>query len=637
MKNKPTRFASFRTRSALYGLAAALTVSTAWGVPDKVLNTFDGAANGWGTAWGNATAVYDPNEDNTGNGGGSVYISADYALDQNTMTIFANEPPNGAWYFPGPTFNLSDYQSVEFDIKWDTTKTVSIADFNSVPLGGDGGILLWATDSPDFSIRPQLGTVNVPEAAASGWVHVSFPIDPAISGIDPAVGIVFKKWISGGQLEAGGTYGFWIDNLVLKGSDGPPPPPTVSLTKATPGLGFVSSSGGQYDRQNIVTVGENYSWIGASEPVSYSVDIAQLGDNARPGYEFHFFFVPGTPALDRSDPDWHEPNVIRWDIGNNADGSAYSTFRYKTNAPDDNGVFYSAGQLGGPGSATSSGTWTITFNNDTNVTMTSSDGTILATNIPADVAALFANPLRVYAGTVPGDPSRVGQMAVVNSLSIQGAPSAPNLNSQFIDQPLNYSDWTNNAASATGVQSFSTSVRHWLQWTLPALGFSPQIAGSVTGPWSNPKLSGFDGGGMRRVLVSSTNLPVGNSAFFRLVQRNTAATKLQVLLPGETNDPDSPNGKTGTPLTAAVGVETPFTIHSVDNDWFIRNTSTNMIRLSVTPEDPLGIVDDDAPITSGTASILILFGTPGNYTITATDITDGTLLPGTSATITVTP
>ncbi|MGC8990246.1 MAG: hypothetical protein ACP5MD_09015, partial [Verrucomicrobiia bacterium] len=259
-------------KSALVGLG--LTVCTAAGLTatDLVLGTFDSDVAGWGTAWGNARAEHDPAEDNTGNGGGACYISADFSADQNTLTIYGCIEGNPWWHPSSANFNLSEYQSIEFDIKWDTSKSLSIAEFNSPPLGGEGGITIWAVDYPGFNIRPTISNIQVPQEAANGWVHISVPINPAIAGIDPSKGIVFKKWITEAQKNAGGTYGFWVDNVILKGTT-PPPPPSLSLDKPIPGLAFVAATGGQWDRQNIRTLGDGYSWVGATGPVSYSLTV----------------------------------------------------------------------------------------------------------------------------------------------------------------------------------------------------------------------------------------------------------------------------------------------------------------------------------------------------------------------------
>lgn len=629
MKNQPNQ-GSRRLRASVCSLIAAGLATTAQAVPDLVLNTFDSSASGWGTAWGAGTATFDAAQDNTGNGGGAVYLSADFSADQNTLTVFGNLPPNGAWSFPGPGFNLSDYASLEFDIKWDTTKTVSVADFNTPPLGGDPGLYIWGTDLPEFNKRPVVGNLMVPEAAATGWVHVSLAIDPTTPNIDPSVGVVFKKWISSDQLAAGGTYGFWLDNVILKGTDAPPPPPTVSLAKAVPGLALISASGGQYDRQNIVTVGDGYSWIGASGPVSYAVDLAKLADNNHPNYELHFFFVPGTPDTSRSDPDWHEANVLRWDIGNNETGGAYSTLRYKTNAADGNGIYYDAGQLGGPGSAQAAGTWTLIFNNDTDLTATAPDGTSFSASLPPEVVALFGNPLKFYVGVMPGATTRVGQMAILNGVKITGTPGAANLDSHFVGVPINDADWATNAVSAIGVQPISSDAAYWMNWTLPALGFLPQISGAVTGPWADPTLLGFEGGGLHQSLVLKSDLPTGNAAFFRLVKRSF--TKLQILLPGETSAPNTPTGKTGTPDPITVGSIVNVTINAVDDN-FNRVSASDMIHL--VGSDNSVFAEGDFAMSNGTVSIAVMFLNSGTFTITASDLTDPTKTSDTSSPVTV--
>lgn len=626
----PIPFRSWRTTAAI-GLLLAGSTGALLGAPDRVINTFDFDISGTGTAWGNATATFDAAQDNTGNGGGSAYIIGDFALDQNTLTMFFNQPPNGTWWFPGPAFNLSDYASVDFDIKWDTTKTLSIADFNAPPAGGEGGIVIWGTDSPGFTVRPTLGSIQVPAAAGSGWARVSLPINPAISGIDPSVGIVFKKWIQAAQLALGGTYGFWVDNVTLKGTDGPPPPPTVSLRKPTPGLALIAASGGQWDRQNIRTVGNTYSWIGAPGTVSYSVNVAEHAPVEHANFQLHVYFVPGFASETRADADWFEPNVLMWRIVNNADGSAWSQLHYKTNAPDSNGIFYGAGDLQGIGNSTPLGNWTLTFNQDTNLTITTPGGGIFETNLPPAVAAIFNDNMKIYVGIVPNAISRIGQMAVVAGVKITGAPGAPAVDSNFVGQSRDPAIWDILASSPNGVLEIPTDSAYWLEWTLPALGFSPQISPSVTGPWSSPTLAGFEAGGKRRALVRQRDLPGSTAGYFRLIQRTFS--KLQVLLPGETAAPGTPTGKTGTPTPQILSAPFDIVVNAVDNEWYPINNVTDTVTLSST--DASALLPADAALVGGTRTFNVFLNNTGSFTITATNVTDPTKTPGTSSPVTV--
>jgi hypothetical protein len=622
-------------QTSLAGLGLLGAINLALAVPDRVINTFDANINGCGNAWGGAAGLFDPAQDNTGNAGGSLYISSDFAADQNTLTYFCNQPPNGGWWFPGPAFNISDYKSVEFDIKWDTTKTVSIADFNNLPQGGEGGIVIWATDYPGFTVRPTLGNVPVPATAATGWAHVSLAVNPAITGIDPSVGIVFKKWISANQKAAGGTYGFWVDNVVLKGSDAPPPPPTLALTKAVPGLAFVAASAGQYDRQSIRTVGSNYSWIGSSAPVSYSIDVAKIGENAPAPTGFTLFthFVPGGANPTRPDSDWHEPNVLMWTIGNSADGTAWSQLRYKTNSPDNNGILYDAGAFpGGVWNPTPAGTWTISFSQNTNIIITAPNGGSITNILPPEVVAIFnATPqMQVNVGCVPGELVRIGQKAIVTGVRIIGKPGTPDLSSNFLGVPLNTNDWTIVASSPTyGVQEVPLDAPFWLTWSLPASGFSLQSSDKVAGGiWANPTLAGYDAGNFHHILLNQTNLPGSTLGVYRMLKR--VGAKLLVLLPGETLAPGTPTGKTGTPDGQKSDIEFNITVRLMDKDNYPVSAPNDLIRLAATGT-PYVTLPPDANLLSGSLTLPVTISGEGSVTLTASDVDNPAITPGSSS------
>lgn len=620
-------------QSALVGLGFAISTTGVLAVPDLVLGTFDSDITGWGTAWGNAAPQHDPAEDNTGNGGGSCYISADFALDQNTLTVYGVIQGNPWWDQNGANFNFSDYKSVEFDIKWDNNQSVSVADFNNPPMGGEGGIAIWAVTYPTFGDPyVNLGYIQVPAEAATGWAHISLPIDPTIARIDPSKGIVLKKWITAAQRDAGGTYAFWVDNVVLKGTDAPPPPPSLSLEKPIPGLMLVAASGGQWDRQNIRTVANGYSWVGAPGPVSYSVNFAKHSDTNHPDFQFHMYFVPGIPDAGRADPDWHHPNVLMWRIVNLADGAAWSEVRFKTNAPDDNGILWGEGSLGGVWNATPLGNWTITFEQDANITVTTPGGGTLQTNLPPDVVSTFNDTLQVYVGIAPNSLARIGQMAVVTNVKITGAPGAPDIDSDFVGKPLDPAVWEVVAATPLGVQQIPPDAAYWVNWTLPALGFGLEGAATVKGPWRSPAPLGFDVSGIHRVLLTTGDLPDPNAGFWRLIKREFK--KLQILLPGETAAPGTPTGKTGTPLSQAAGIEFTVTVNAVDDNWNPVTTAYDVVHLAST--DEWAIMPPDAALANGTRTFAVTLYSPGEQTITVTDVTDPTKTEDTSSPITVT-
>lgn len=620
-------------RPALAGLALAGSISMALAVADRDLGTFDSGITGspnWGTAWGNGAPSFDATQDATGNGGGSCRIAGDFAADQNTMTVYGLVGGN-PWWHPNPPFNMAEYKSLEFDIKWDNTSTLTIAQFNSPPLGGEGGIVIWSCF--DAATWPTIKTgVQVPAAAADGWAHVSVPIDPAIANLDVSYGIVFKKWIQAAQKDAGGTYAFWVDNVTLKGTDAPPPPPTMGLEKAVPGMAFIAASGGQYDRQNIRTVASNYTWIGASGPVSYSIDVAQHAPAAYNGFQLHMYLVPGDSDITRPDCDWHEKHVVMWRIVNQANGTAWADLNYKTNAPDSNGILYGGGGgLGGVGNPTPTGLWTLTFTQNTNLTITTPGGATYTTNFPPGVIEQFSeNPhMQIAVGVVPGELTRLGQKVILKGVKITGTPGQPNVDSQFVDQALNTNIWSINASSPTqGVQPVPSTAPFWLSYTLPAQGFSVQSSDKlVGGTWGSPTLASFSGAGKTYALLGSDQLPGANAGFYRMLKR--VGTKLQVLLPGETAAPGTPTGKTGTPTPQTSGLEFDVVVRLVDNNWYPVTAPNDLLRLR-TNDDTTAVLPPDANLLSGTVTFKLTLWLEANYTITVTDQDNPVITPGTA-------
>jgi hypothetical protein len=140
-------------------------------------------------------------------------------------------------------------------------------------------------------------------------------------------------------------------------------------------------------------------------------------------------------------------------------------------------------------------------------------------------------------------------------------------------------------------------------------------------------------------LVDKTELPAGGTGFFNLIHRT--ATQLQVLLPGETNAPGTATGKTGTPTPVSFadgGIEN-VTVNAVDATYHIISGVTDTISLSST--DDGGVSPLNVAMVNGTASFTgssgYAFGDQGTFTITATDVTNGTISAGTSSSVVVGP
>lgn len=426
------------------------------------------------------------------------------------------------------------------------------------------------------------------------------------------------------------------------------PPPTLSpvITGPISGLNLFSSaaSGDQFQRTNIKLISTaGVGWLGQTD-LTYALTIKSFPDPVTyPAYQAHIFLTTG--AGNSSGLDYNDPNVIFLDIKANADGSANGVFRFKTNQPNGNSMIYGAGTLGSAASATILGTWSLTFNQDTNITVTAPDGNTFVTNITADAAALFAEPLNVVFGAQPNNPGNVGQAVVLANASITNAGSATSVVSDnFLDDTtLDTGTWMPLAAAPNTVLLFPVDPGQKLvKWSLPDTGFGLQVTTNLSDPNSWVTLTGneatgaplilFTTAGLRAALVPSAALGP-NQNFFRLFTRSF--TKLQVLMLGESAAPGTPTGKSGTPDPQTVGVPFNVTINAVDANWNLAVTADDIVN--ITSSDGTATLPADAVLGGGTATVSVTFNTAGNFSVTATDVTDATKTANTGSLTTVNP
>ena len=585
----------------------------------------------WITTSTNATCtwVFDPMMKSQSTIPGSVYCVCDWTGGSTDINFGAVLPNGNGTWLGNPQIQVIDgtqYAYLLMDVYW-TNVT---------------GITSWPTIG---LMTPGYGMVNLTNNIAipstPGWQHYVIAIDPTLPNLSSIAGVMFYRWQNAGSpchVE------FWVDNIQLIARAVAVPPPTFSsLTKPVPGLEFIAASGGQYDRQEIRTVGSNYAWYAASGPVSYSVNVAKIGENAPAptGFTLFMHFVPGIPNPNDGGSDYAEPNVVMWTIANSADGSAWSQLRYKTNAPASNGHMWDTGGFpGGVWNPTPAGTWTITFNQNTNIVITAPTGGAVTNILPPEVVDIFKNyspNMQINVGGVPGDPSRLGQMAVVTEVKITGTPGEPNVDSNFLTQPLDTNVWRIVAASPVGVLQVPADAAYWLKWSLPYTGFGLQTKATL-GPsaWTDLKISGYDGAGFHNMLLLNSDLPGSNAGYFRLSK--PVASQLQVLLPGETNAPNTITGKIGTPDPQTVGAPFDITVNACDATWHIATSCSDTVR--ITSSDTSAGLPTDAALVKGTVTFSsfsnpFYFGSTGTWTITASDVTTSAVKSGTSTPITI--
>jgi hypothetical protein len=603
-------------------------------------NSFDNAASTTSFVqwWGTATMTWDATQDAANDSAsGSVQYSCPFvgAGGEQFMTFFtiANR-----WQWDGGyILDATTYTNLSFDIKVDPSSPLTPGNnygYLEVGLVTDG----WNTTYlPGYNIPP----------TATNWTHVDQPLSSSLANIDKVVGVFIKMWSNGAHTN---TLLFNLDNIAYTQPTAPVviPPPTVSLIPSKSGLNLLASGTGQYDRQQVRTTDSTFGWVGSPEPVTYEIHVKDAPGASRPGFQGHIFLAPNDTDASPS-IDWNTTNLIWFHIEQLANGSGQLTFRYKTNRPGGNDMLFNenpaatneAGHLIGVGtlgtitSATMNGTWKFTIANDTDITVVAADGTTTNYSITADAAALFSGAVRAYIGSQPNNLNYGGSGFVLDLIKIS-TPSTTLIEDDFSGGTLDALKWTKQASDAPGVFVVPTNSSYTISWTLPASGFSPEIgtnlaAGSI---WKSPtSTEEIKITTNKRVLLANSELNP-SAAYFRLIKR--VATQLQVLLPGETNAPNTVSGKVGTPDPVSLGAGglVAVTINAVDPTWHVVSSGSGTINLTST--DGSAIMPLDANLVNGTLQQQVLFGSTGSWTVTATNLS-GTMPVATSASVVVGP
>lgn len=479
---------------------------------DLEYNRFDSVeeAEFWTKWWGanETTLEYDATQDAAGSAtSGSLKVVSHFDLaangSDNQFSLVRDNPEGGV-------INGAHFLRMEFDIRVDPSSPKRP--------GGDHGFLEFGVRFQDFS-QAYFGAIPL-EDTGGNWQHLQADIPINHEKIGSITGITIKLW-SGGTDGMTGPMTFWVDNILLV--ENPVVDfgtPVVKMERASRGLYLIANGAGQWDRQNVRTVGTGYSWVDRPGPVSYSVTIAEHPPVAE--WQTHIFLSPGSEQpVGVTAPDWDYPDIVFIQISGGADGSGYMAFRYKKDQPSANGMFFNGeessgpvGALGGVNSSRLTGTWTVTFQTNTTVELIAPDGSSSTIEFPADDVSRFAGELRAYFGVQPNREDNINHHAVLSALRISGAEE--DLDEKF-DLPVDGSVLEVSAANPAGVVAAGGDSPCWLKWSLPAPGWLPQMSAAPAGPWFDAEfpVPAFTVGDTRWLLVT-TGEPVPAKNFFRL-------------------------------------------------------------------------------------------------------------------------
>ncbi|HTV41487.1 MAG TPA: hypothetical protein VMF08_12970 [Candidatus Sulfotelmatobacter sp.] len=597
---------------------------------------------GWGSAvpiitWATNNAITTMGPNNPGSGSAEFQIA--WPNPSGDQVMVAN------WFDgSGDMINLNDYTNVSFDIMFPTNCGT---DGN----GSYGVIEIGCIPYTDGWPSTALGDYTSAVTNGNGWIHVSFALDAAsVQKEDQVEGYYFKVQQSATSHALTNTV-FYVDNIIFGGLDTQPPPPVLTIRPnkpLTPGLMIVcGGNGGTYTRGlmaalDTVNSTRNFSWINSgSTPVTYSQTIVNYPGTNDPIQSAIFLVENGN--LGDPGVDYDAANVAELNVYGNANGTATASFEYKTNDPDDSSEFgnNTLATLTAPSPL---GTWSATFLDDTNLTISYTPlggGATLTTNanFPGEAQAqYFANPLTVFMGN--DEDGYLGQSSTYSEFKISGVTASAPLDDVWSSQmSMDTTNWAIVDYSANDIILVKTNSLYWISWPLPATGFSLAVSTNLAaGPdgWTDAGLSTVVSTSTNDEVLwpdLSTNYPAGANVSFILINR--AYTQLQVLLPGETNAPGTATGYIGSPTPESVDTPFPVTINACDATWHIVSTAPgDTISLS-SSTDPAFEPGNSAALVNGTVQIDGLFGTSGSQTVTATDTSNNKIPSGQSASVTV--
>lgn len=504
-------------------LASLVCAGTAL-AQDYIVNLFDtaGEATSWARWWGAAVQTYefDSTKDadsNPNSGSLKMIIQFDVAAHGGDNQFCARtDLPN--------VINGLSYTGLVMDVYFDPSSPQR-------PWGDYGGLEFGARYL-DYS---SAAFANVGVTTAGQWVHLVAPIPVTDANITNLAGIMIKMWSGDSGWGQTGDTILWVDNIKLLGSGGPPPQPSMSMGKVTSGLNLIASATGdnaQYQRQNIRTVGNGFSWVPrAFDPVTYTISIKEYPDKAHSGFQTHLFLAPERDlpyGPGDASVDWNATNAVFFQISVNDNGTGTGRFMYKTNQPGGNSMYWNTdptaggvGTLGDISSPSPVGPWSLAFDSLAG-TITITEPTGLSTNFPmlsAAANALFNGPLYAYVGIQPNNTNNLNQAAVIAAVSMQSAdPAFPSFETVFTGTTLDSAVWAVVAADASGVLSIPEGAVYALSWTLPDTGFKLQTSPTLSPASWTEVVPAFLTvvAGRRTAIISDSQLPAPGSGYFVL-------------------------------------------------------------------------------------------------------------------------
>jgi len=448
--------------------------------------------------------------------------------------------PNGysGWnqYQPSGTMDLTRYQYFGFDVYLDNSTGTTYGGMQVLFFKNGWG-------SPTY-----VGGLSFNASMVGKWTHFDFPSASMGSSFNASPAFAIQG--TPGQDGSTATITFHVDNLVFWS---PATLPVLNgLVPGTPGgVQFTVDTDGTAnpnDQEGISSPAtnnlQNNFWI-YQTPASYSFTLVNFpAPAAAPGFDAHMYLINGDSfASDTNEASftgyqatysgvpWNALDYAGLRVQNGMNGGVEAIFEWKTNSPFSNPPTNNQTVLNLPTAASANGTWTLTFSDNTDATITAPNGTTKSFTVPDFVndpnySGNFSpgTSLIQYGASKNGNTNDNGQSVIFADVLVTNIDIGTVLADDFSGPGLNANnDWQVaeyylDASDRAIWQPAGTA--YWVKWNTTQAGWSVQSSSDLVN-WTDAGVTYtyVDTSGTNTLgAVPITNLPAANAGFFRLTK-----------------------------------------------------------------------------------------------------------------------
>jgi hypothetical protein len=433
-----------------------------------------------------------------------------------------------SWVSRAQAMDPTRYTYFECDVKVDAANSTPFSD------GSYGALTIGVRGSGyagPFNCSPSGIALD---SSFTSWRHLKLLLPTTATDSSLTNSPAYDIEVSGNYM---GPVRLYFDNIQLTK---PVTRPTLAgLKPGSPGGVRISvdGAGDQFDREALCVPAASttgYTWP-YQTPAVYAMTLTNFPSPATaPNFESHIFIVnestiPSDNVWNETygGCDWNASDLAILRVANGTNGGVVVNFEWKVNSPASNPTNIISARL--PNLASANGTWLLNFSDDTTVNITGPGGVVTNFTLPADIVPNFASPANSFVqfGVFKNDNGNTGvnnfQSVIFTHVLVSNSVYGTLLEDSFGGPGLTANNnW--RITSGAAVNWIPQGTAWWLQWGLPANGYTVQSTADLSGQWNDAGVTYIytDATGTNAVAaVPASSLPVGNAAFFRLVNTNS--------------------------------------------------------------------------------------------------------------------